>query len=236
MKKLGLIGGIGPESTLLYYRKLVYEAQRRVGPAFFPNLTIESLNVFDVLALCRNKDYAALVDYLMAGINNLTAAGVDIVALTGNTPHIVFDELKKQATVPLVSIIESTRDDALRLGVTKAGLLGTRFTMEEDFFKKPFREIGITVIAPDAATIALVDDKITTELEHGIIKPTTLADFVDIVQRMKQENGVDAVILGCTELPLLFSGVTLPVATLDTMQSHIDTLLTLMLSETIYRE
>ncbi|MDY4313468.1 amino acid racemase [Pectobacterium actinidiae] len=231
MKKLGLIGGIGPESTLLYYRKLVYEAQRRVGTAFFPNLTIESLNVFDVLALCRNKNYAALVDYLMAGINNLTAAGADIVALTGNTPHIVFDELQKQATVPLVSIIESTRDDAVRLGVKKVGLLGTRFTMEEDFFKKPFRERGITVIVPDAATIAQIDDKITTELEHGIIKPTTLTDFVNIVQRMKQESGVDAVILGCTELPLLFSGVTLPVATLDTMQSHIDTLLAIILTE-----
>ncbi|MDG0795786.1 aspartate/glutamate racemase family protein [Pectobacterium punjabense] len=231
MKKLGLIGGIGPESTLLYYRKLVYEAQRRVGAHFFPSLTIESLNVFDVLARCRNKDYAALVDYLMVGINNLAAAGADIVALTGNTPHIVFDELQKQATIPLISIIESTRDDALRLGVTKVGLLGTRFTMEEDFFKKPFRESGMTVITPDTATIALIDEKITTELEHGVIKPTTQADFVNIVLRMKKESGIDAVALGCTELPLLFSGVTLPVASLDTMQSHIDTLLAIMLAE-----
>ncbi|MEQ9849923.1 aspartate/glutamate racemase family protein [Pectobacterium brasiliense] len=231
MKKLGLIGGIGPESTLLYYRKLVYEAQRRVGAHFFPNLTIESLNVFDVLTLCRNKDYAVLVDYLMAGIGNLIAAGADVVALTGNTPHIVFDELQKQATVPLVSIIESTRDDALRLGVTKVGLLGTRFTMEEDFFKKPFRERGMTVITPDAATIALIDEKITTELEHGVVIPETREIFIDIVQRMKKENSIDAVILGCTELPLLFSDMTLPVASLDTMQSHIETLLTLMLSE-----
>nr|WP_240355116.1 amino acid racemase [Pectobacterium brasiliense] len=228
---MGLIGGIGPESTLLYYRKLVYEAQRRVGAHFFPSLTIESLNVFDVLALCRNKDYAALVDYLMVGINNLAAAGADIVALTGNTPHIVFDELQKQATVPLISIIESTRDDALRLGVTKVGLLGTRFTMEEDFFKKPFRESGMTVIMPDAAAIALIDEKITTELEHGVIKPATQADFVNIVQCMKKEREIDAVILGCTELPLLFSGVTLPVASLDTMQSHIDRLLAIMLAE-----
>ncbi|KGA23841.1 aspartate racemase [Pectobacterium brasiliense] len=231
MKKLGLIGGIGPESTLLYYRKLVYEAQRRVGADFFPNLTIESLNVFDVLTLCRNQNYTALVDYLMDGINNLTAAGVDVVALTGNTPHIVFDELQKRATVPLVSIIESTRDDALRLGVTKAGLLGTRFTMEEDFFKKPFRESGITVITPDTATMALIDEKITTELEQGVIKPETRADFVNIVQRMKKEKGIDAVILGCTELPLLFSDVLLPVVGLDTMQSHIDRLLAIILTE-----
>ncbi|MFJ5437193.1 aspartate/glutamate racemase family protein [Pectobacterium brasiliense] len=231
MKKLGLIGGIGPESTLLYYRKLVYEAQRRVGADFFPNLTIESLNVFDVLTLCRNQNYAALVDYLMDGINNLTAAGVDVVALTGNTPHIVFDELQKRATVPLVSIIESTLEDALRLGVTKAGLLGTRFTMEEDFFKKPFRESGITVITPDTAMMALIDEKITTELEQGVIKPETRADFVNIVQRMKKEKGIDAVILGCTELPLLFSDVLLPVVGLDTMQSHIDRLLAIILTE-----
>ncbi|MEQ9947851.1 aspartate/glutamate racemase family protein [Pectobacterium aroidearum] len=236
MKKLGLIGGIGPESTLLYYRKLVYEAQRRVGADFFPNLTIESLNVFDVLALCRSKNYAALVDYLMTGINSLTAAGANIVALTGNTPHIVFDELQEQAAVPLVSIIESTRDDALRLGITRVGLLGTRFTMEEDFFKQPFRACGMTVITPDAETIALIDEKITTELEYGIIKPTTQADFLDIVQSMKQQNGIDAVILGCTELPLLFSGVTLPVVSLDTMQSHIDALLKRVLPETSYSE
>ncbi|MBQ4783304.1 aspartate racemase, partial [Pectobacterium versatile] len=103
--------------------------------------------------------------------------------------------------------------------------------MEEDFFKKPFRESGMAVITPDAATIALIDEKITTELEHGIVIPETREIFIDIVQRMKKENSIDAVILGCTELPLLFSGVTLPVASLDTMQSHIDRLLAIILAE-----
>ncbi|KHN52919.1 aspartate racemase [Dickeya fangzhongdai] len=231
MKKLGLIGGIGPESTLLYYQTLVYEAQRRVGCTFFPNLTIESLNVFVVLDLCQRKDYPALVDYLMAGIHNLVAAGADIIALTGNTPHIVFGELQQQSPVPLVSIIESARDEAQRLGVSTVGLLGTRVTMEEDFFKKPFREAGINVVIPDREAITFIAEKILTELERGIVRPETQAVFLNIVQRMKDEQGIDAVILGCTELPLLLNGVTLPVVSLDTMQTHINALLDVMLAD-----
>ena len=104
MKKIGLIGGIGPESTLLYYKKLVYQLQREVGPTFFPHLAIESLNVFDVLAFCENKDLEGLVSYLMNGINNLIVGGAEVIALTGNTPHIVFDQLQKSSSVQLISI------------------------------------------------------------------------------------------------------------------------------------
>ena len=88
MKKIGLIGGIGPESTIPYYRGIVYGAQSRVGEKFFPNLTIESLNVFEILDKCHNEDYGALISYLMTAIHNLEASGVDFVAMSGNTPHV----------------------------------------------------------------------------------------------------------------------------------------------------
>ena len=139
MKKLGLIGGTGPESTLIYYKKIVYGANKRVGKEFFPNLTIESLNVFNILKYCEDRDYDGLTHYLMEGINHLIAAGCGIVYLTGNTPHIVFDALREHSSVPLVSIIETARDEAKKKGLKQLGLLGTCFTMEEDFFKKPFR-------------------------------------------------------------------------------------------------
>ncbi|WP_409306585.1 aspartate/glutamate racemase family protein [Pectobacterium sp. B1J-3] len=229
MKKLGLIGGIGPESTLLYYRKLVYEVHRRVGGSFFPNLTIESLNVFDVLTMCQNKDYDALVSYLMVGIKNLVAAGAEVVALTGNTPHIVFDELQEQATVPLISIIESTCDEARRLNKTKVGLLGTRFTMESDFFKKAFRDKSIAVVVPTQNEIDFVAQTIAEELEHGIVKEETYARFSNIVERMKREQCIDAVVLGCTELPLLFGQRQQSVDCLDTMEIHINALIAVML-------
>lgn len=225
MKKLGLIGGIGPESTLLYYRKFVYEAHRLMGDTFFPELTIESLNVYDVLALCDKKDHDGLVSYLMRGIGNLVAAGAEVVALTGNTPHIVFDELQKRSDVPLVSIVEAARDEARRRHFSRVGLLGTRFTMEADFFKKPFRESHIEVVTPTASEIEFIAEKISTELEKGVVRELTRTIFLGIVERMKQEQGIEAIVLGCTELPLLFEGVSLPVESLDTLEIHIGTLI-----------
>lgn len=225
MKKLGLIGGIGPESTLLYYRKLVYAAHERVGEHFFPNLTIESLNVFEVFRFCQAKDYDGLTAYLMTGINNLISAGADVVALTGNTPHIVFGELQAQSRVPLISIVEATRQEAQRQTVGRIGLLGTRFTMEAEFFKQPFSDVGVDVIVPTASEIDYIAGKIAGELERGIVTDETRNGFLAIVERMRREHGIEALVLGCTELPLLFAGTPLSLKVLDTMEIHIDALL-----------
>lgn len=228
MKKLGLIGGTGPESTLLYYKKIVYGANRLVGKEFFPNLTIESINVFNVLKCCSDENYDGLTRYLMDGINHLIAAGCEIVSLTGNTPHIVFDALREQASVPLVSIIETTCDEAKKQGLKKLGLLGTRFTMAEDFFKKPFRDAGIDVVIPTGHDFDFVVEKISDELEHGVVKSETQAQFQKIIQRMIVESGIDAIVLGCTELPLLFDGIVLSIPCLDTLDIHVEALLSAM--------
>lgn len=224
MKKLGLIGGTGPESTLLYYRKFVYEANRRVGDTFLPNLTIESINAFDVLDMCARNDHQALTNYLAKAVNNLVAAGAEIVALTGNTPHIVFNELQACVPVPLVSIIEATCKEVQAQGLKKVGLLGTGVTMRADFFKQPFIQAGIGIIVPQADEINYIADKIYDELERGVINPQTREQFIAIIQRMAQDDGIEAIILGCTELPLLFADTALPVKTLDTVDIHIDML------------
>lgn len=231
MKKLGLIGGIGPESTIPYYHDIVYGVQSQVGEKFFPNLTIESLNVFDVLNMCDRKEYEALTNYLMAAINNLRASGADFIALSGNTPHIVFEELQKRSPIPLVSIIEATCDEAKRRNISKVGLLGTIFTMDGEFFKKPFTNNHIEVVTPTDEEKRFVNQKISQELELGITKEETLSAFLKIVQRMKDENGIQAIVLGCTELPLLFKGVRTPVDCLDTMQIHIQTLVNMIIED-----
>ncbi|MEY8764779.1 MULTISPECIES: aspartate/glutamate racemase family protein [Clostridium] len=228
MKKLGLIGGIGPESTIPYYHDIVYGVQSKVGGNFFPNLTIESLNVFDVLGMCDRKEYEALVNYLMSAINNLKASGVDFIALTGNTPHIVFDELQERSSIPIISIIQATCDETKRRNISKVGLLGTIFTMDGEFFKKPFENNNIEVVIPNDEEKRFVNQKISQELELGIVKEETLSSFLKIVQRMKDENGIQAIVLGCTELPLLFKGVRTPVDCLDTMQIHIQTLINMI--------
>ncbi|MCM1253916.1 MAG: amino acid racemase [Clostridium sp.] len=229
MKKLGLVGGMGPESTIPYYHDIVYGVQDRVGKNFFPNLAIESVNVFDVLKLCNERKYDELTDYLMRAIKNLIASGADFIALSANTPHIVFDRLQEQSTVPIISIVEAACNETIRLHKRKVGLLGTIFTMTEDFFKKPFYSSNIEVITPTMEEMEYINLKISSELELGIIKEETLRGFQKIIQRMQQDDSIEAVILGCTELPLLLNDEVSPVPCLDTMKIHIQLLIDLII-------
>lgn len=229
MKKLGLVGGMGPESTIPYYHDIVYGVQKAVGKSFFPELTIESVDVFRVLRLCGEKRYDELTEYLIRAINNLAESGADFAALSANTPHIVFDKLKEQSPVPLISIVEATCEEAKRRGLKKIGLLGTIFTMTEEFFKAPFVKNGIQVIIPTETEMDLINDKISTELELGIVKEESLLSFQKIISRMKNEDGIEAIVLGCTELPLLLNDKVTSVPCLDTMQIHISSIINCIL-------
>lgn len=219
MKKLGLIGGTGPESTVPYYRGIVRGVYERTGR--FPNLTIESVSVFDVLDFCRGRDYEGLLEYLLKAVNALAAAGAEFAALTGNTPHIVFPQLQARSPIPLVSMIEASCQEAERLGLKRLGLLGTRFTMEEEFFKAPFLERGIFVAVPPPEERHLIDETISRELELGVVTPEAQACFDAILRRLREEEGIEAAVLGCTELPMLFRGRPAPAPLLDTMEVHI---------------
>lgn len=231
MKKLGLIGGIGPESTLAYYRDIVFGVQKRGGNLFFPNLCIESLDVFQILEFCGRADYEGLTDYVGDGIDNLVKAGAEFVAMTGNTPHIVYEKLAQRTKVPIVSIVESSCQEAVRRKYKKIVLLGTGITMQSDFFQKPFLREGIQVVSPSEEVIRYLADKISGELELGIVKEDTRKGIRQIVCRMEAEEQIDAVALGCTELPLIFDGMDSPVPVLDTMRIHIDDLIRMIMEE-----
>lgn len=221
MKKLGLVGGMGPESTMPYYRGIVYGVQARTDKEFFPNLTIESVNVFHILRLCREKNYDAVTDYLLAAIRNLAAAGADFAALSANTAHIVYDRLQGLSPIPLLSIVEATCREAARRGFDNIGLLGTEFTMTMDFYRRPFVAGGIGIKVPRPEEMRYINAKISEELEYGIVKEETLNRFQEIISRMQAEDGIQAVILGCTELPLLLNDDNCPVPCLDTVQIHV---------------
>ncbi len=229
MNKIGLIGGTGPESTIEYYKGIEYGVQKKSGHSFFPNLTIESLSVFDVLEFYRKKDYAGLTEYLLNGIRNLAAAGVQYAALTGITPHIVFDELSKVSPIPLISMVDSACDCVAAHGYEKICLLGTLPTMDGTFFQNSFEKSGIKVITPNAEEKKYIGTKIETELEFGKVMPTTQLEFKDIAERIIREKQVQAIVLGCTELPLIFNGVELPVPYINVMQVHINALVDLIM-------
>ncbi len=231
MKKLGLIGGTGPESTIAYYKGIEYGVQQRSGCSFFPNLTIESLSVFDVLDFCERQDYTGLTEYLLKGIRNLAAAGAECAALTGITPHIVFDELAASSSIPLISMVDTARDHAAVCGYKKICLLGTLPTMDGTFFQNSFAKRGIEVVTPNAEEKRCIETKIETELEFGKVLPETQQTFRKIVDRIIREEKVQAVVLGCTELPLVFRDIELSVPYIDVMQIHIGALIQTILEE-----
>lgn len=231
MKKLGLVGGMGPESTIPYYHDIIYGVQKKIGGDIFPELTVESVNVFEILRFCLAEDYDGLTEYLLRAINNLAACGADFAALSANTPHIVFDRLAERSPLPLVSIVEAARDEAVRRGIRRAGLLGTPFTMHGEFFKTPFVRSGVEIVTPTESEMELIGERIVAELEMGIVKEETLHEFRRIITRMRDEDGIDAVILGCTELPLLLNDGKSPVPCLDTMQIHVARLVDMIAEE-----
>ena len=224
MKKLGLVGGMGPESTVPYYRGIIYGVRERMGSNVLPFLSLESVDVFDIQRVCNEGRYDELTGYLLAAVRNLAAAGAEFAALSANTPHIVFDQLKQQTPIPLVSIIEAACEEAERRGPSRLGLMGTIFTMKGSFFKKPFEEKGIQVISPREEEMAYINEKIYTELEFADVREGIREGLVRIIRRMVEEDGIQAIILGCTELPLALDDRICPVPCLDTMKIHVQAL------------
>ena len=219
--RLGLVGGLGPESTIDYYRRLI-DAWRAHEPTTAPAIVIDSLDVNHALSLVEH-DRAALVEYLLDSIQRLARAGCDFAALTANTPHIVFDELAARSPIPLVSIIEVAAREAERMGLRRPVLLGTRFTMEAPFYPEVFsRRCGATVIVPEARERAWVHERYVGELLVGKFKDDTRRELVAIVARLRDSQDVDGVILGGSELPLILAAnevARLPV--LDTTALHV---------------
>ncbi|MFJ4170761.1 aspartate/glutamate racemase family protein [Paenarthrobacter sp. NPDC089714] len=225
MKKLGLVGGTGPESTVLYYRNIIRGVGDVLGRETLPKVSIDSLSAFEVFSYCRAGRYDELAGYLLESFKNLAASGAEVAALTGSTPHIVFDRLRSSSPVPLVSAIDVTRDEAQTRGLSKVGLLGTEFTMRSGFFTKALIDAGIHAVVPLPSEIAFVHEKISSELEHGVVTSETREAFISIIETMRKRDGIEQVILGCTELPLILNNAVSPLPCLDTAELHIHALI-----------
>lgn len=202
MKRIGLVGGIGPESTVDYYERIL-AATAGGGPGAQPDVIIYGANLAELTALMEVGDHARLVDWLLAKLEALAAAGAELGAITANTPHLVFDRVKARSPLPLRSIVEATRDEAVRLGARRLALLGTRFTMGSDFYARCFAPAGLELVVPDAAAQELIHRRLMTEIELGVFKDSTRAELLGIVEQLQRASRLDAVILGCTELPLI---------------------------------
>jgi aspartate racemase len=220
MRRLGIVGGLGPESTIDYYRR-IHETWERDDRETAPAIVIDSLDVWRALSLVE-RDRAALIEYLLASLRRLAAAGVDFAVLSANTPHIVFDELATQSPVPLVSIVDVCAQEASARGLTRVALLGTRFTMEGSFYATVFARYGIGVVPPEAADRAWIHDRYVEELLRGEFRDDTRRQLVALVRRLRDDVGVEGVILAGTELPLLVSAPMIAdIPALDTTALHV---------------
>ena len=220
MNIAGIVGGIAPESTVDYYRSVVARYRERTADGSYPPVLIDSIDMQRMLRLAAT-DLGGLSEYLGAEIERLARAGADFAALASNTPHVVFDDLRRRAPIPLVSIVDATCEAARGMGLRRLGLLGTRFTMEGRFYPDVFSRAGMALVPPPPEELAYVHAWYMDELVQGVFRDETRSELVRIVDGMRRRDGVDAVILAGTELPLLLRDTASPVPLLDTTQLHV---------------
>lgn len=225
MKKIGLVGGTGPESTVMYYKEINTKIDRATGGKVMPDVAIESVNFRKAWEQVLSGQYDELAEYLSEKVKILDNGGAKIIALTAVTMHSVFEEIEKNTNVSLVSIPKTVCNEVLRKGYKKVGLLGTIFTMEQDYMKKDLLQAGVDVIVPDKNDRELVAKRIYEELELGIVKDSTLQEFNEIIKKMQELHGIEAVVLGCTELPLILNDDNCVLPCLDSVAIHIEELI-----------
>ena len=221
MTTLGIVGGLGSESTIDYYRRIL-EGWKRDDPSSSPSIIIDSLDVDRGLRLVEH-DRPGLIEYLSASIHRLAAAGADFAAIAANTPHVVFDELEVRSPIPVLSIVEACAVEADRRALRRLGLLGTRFTMEGSFYAEVFARRGITIVAPNAKERAWIHDSYIGQLLKGDFRDETRRGVISAIERLRDEERIDGVVLGGTELTLLLSDpVVAGIPALDTTALHVD--------------
>ena len=223
----GIIGGIAPESTVDYYRRIVAACRERAGG--YPPLVIDSIDMPKMLHLAAN-DRGALVAYLVSEVERLARAGAELAAFASNTPHLVFDEVERASPIPLVSIVHAARDGALALRLRRVALLGTRFTMTGTFYPNAFTAAGITLVTPTPDEQTYVHDTYMSDLVAGRFEAETRDEFVRIIRAIQARESIDGVVLAGTELPLLLRGADMGgLPMLDTTALHVDAIVERML-------
>jgi aspartate racemase len=231
MKTLGIIGGLGPESTIDYYGRIIALYRERTRDGSYPQFIINSIDMKKGLDFMEANDLIGMADYLLEEIGKLARTGATFGLISANTPHIVFDEVASKSPIPLISIVEATCAAAKARKLKRLALFGTRYTMQGTFYSRVFSREGIELLVPDPEDQDYIHDKYLNELVSGKFLPETRAGLLAIVDRMKGSSDIDGVILAGTELPLILrdsqhNGIPF----LDTTEIHCEAAVTEMLS------
>ncbi|ERS84185.1 aspartate/glutamate racemase family protein [Halomonas sp. PBN3] len=219
MKTIGLIGGMSWESTQTYYRLINQGVKARLGGLHSARLVLYSVDFAEIEALQHRGNWAATAQILGDAARSLAAAGADFLVLCTNTMHRVAPQIEQAVDIPLLHIADATANELHRQGVTRVGLLGTRFTMEQAFYHERLEAQGIEVLVPDAAQRERVHTVIYDELCRGEIRADSKAEYLEIVASLAGQ-GAQGVILGCTEIGLLIHADDTEVPLFDTTAIH----------------
>jgi aspartate racemase len=231
-KQLGIIGGLGPESTMDYYKLLVARYRERAADGNYPSFLLNSLNLKPAVDAVTAGDTAGLTRQLVDGVEALARAGAEIGLIAANTPHLVFDAVQAESRIPLISIVAAARDAAKANGHQRLALFGTRFTMQGRFYADVFEPAGLAIVPPPAADQDWIHEKYFGELLEGIVREETRDGLLSIVERLRDKDGVDGLLIAGTELSLILrqdahGGVPF----LDTAKIHVERALDEMLGD-----
>lgn len=226
MKTIGIIGGLGPEATIDYYKEMIQQVNLTDKTLNYPEIVIFSVTMRKFIEKLKSGDKASAAGYITECVLKLEAAGVDFAAISANTPHLFFDEIQEKVNVPLISIVEVSRIKAKQMGLKRCGLFGTKFTMDASFFSDVFAKDNIEVMSPDEDDVERINELLFTELELGIFKESTKKELLQIVQKMIDKRQIDSLILGCTEFPIMFTQEEyLGIPFLNTTRIHVEAIL-----------
>ena len=226
MNTVGIIGGIGPESTIEYYKLIISSYLEREKSGNYPQIVINSINMKKMLDLIEAKRLTEVAEYLSGEVRKLASSGADFAVLASNTPHIVFDRIREKTSLPLISIVEATCVKAKDMGLTRMGLFGTKFTMQGGFYGEVFSAQGMEIIVPEAKDQDYIHGKYMGELVKGIILDETRKGLVRIGEKMKRSLEIQGLILGGTELPLILTEtIDRDLPFLDTTKIHVESIL-----------
>ncbi len=219
MKTIGLIGGMSWESTVTYYKIVNETVKNELGGLHSANVLLYSVDFSEIEKCQADGDWDKSAVILSTAAKNLEKAGADFIVICTNTMHKVVPQIQSSIMIPVIHIAEATANELKFHNITKVALLGTKYTMTQDFYKDKLINAGITVLIPDEEEIEIVNDVIYNELCLGIISEASKEKYLSIIRGLA-EQGAQGVILGCTEIGLLIQQKDLELPVFDTAQIH----------------
>ncbi len=218
-KKIGILGGLSPESTVMYYTYITRTYTERFGDYGYPEIVIYSVTLQHYHDWRSAGRWDKVAEDLIKAAKALESAGADFGILATNTMHLVFDELQAAVRIPFIHLIDATTDSIKERGCSKVGLLGTKFTMSEKFYRDRLSSAGIASIVPNSRDQEVIHNIIVQELVRGEIREGSLKEYLRVIGEM-QKNGAEGIILGCTEIPLLVKQEHCTLPLFDTTTIH----------------